>query len=187
MYNCGPANQEQMNMFNSMKQLLPIALALATTACTHRITDFTFLSTKNVDLSQAAAFERGEMRATGEDQVAIIIIFPTGIPNIKEATDRAIESVPGAVGLVDGVIYRTNFYIPMLFGIDKFVVEGTPLINRKAIKNAAIDAGHYVSEFDQKTNAFVTKAVSAAEYAEIRGKYLSKGQMTKVDTLSIEG
>ena len=119
---------------NLTKTAFALAVAIAATGCTHRITDFTFLSTKNVDLSQAASFERGTTRATGEDQVYIIVFIPTGIPNIKEATDRAIESVPGAVGLVDGVVYRKWFVLPLLGGFDKFTVEGTPLINKKAIQ-----------------------------------------------------
>lgn len=163
---------------------MAIALAIATTACTHRITDFTFLSTKNVDLSQAASFERGDKRATGEDQVVIIIIFPTGVPNIKEATDRAIESVPGAVGLVDGVIYRTNFYLPMIFGIDKYVVEGTPLINRKALKVAGMSSPYLVSEFNESTNTYITRSVSANEYAAIRTKNIGDGRTVKVDSVS---
>lgn len=171
----------------SFKAAAVLAMLGTLAACTHRITDFTFLSTKNVDLSQAAAFERGDARVTGEDQAFIIIFVPTGIPNIKEATDRAIESIPGAVGLVDGVIYRTTFYIPMLFGVDKFVVEGTPLINKKALRAAGVTSRYMISEFDETSRTYVTRSVSEATYFALREKILGGNVMKKVEKVGLSG
>ena len=79
-------------------------LALGLSGCTTRFVDYTMLSTKNMDLSKAGTYKRGANRVRGEDTQMIIIFIPTAsAPNVKEATDRAIESVPGAVALVDGV------------------------------------------------------------------------------------
>lgn len=65
----------------------------------------------------------------GEDRKRIIVVFPTGEPNAKQAMDKAIESVPGAVALVDGVITKCGWYIPYIYGEAWFEVEGTPLID----------------------------------------------------------
>ncbi len=59
----------------------------------------------------------------------LIVIIPTKAKiDVKEALDQAIQSVPGAVALVDGVIYHEfDYYI--LGAYEAFMVEGTPLID----------------------------------------------------------
>ncbi|MBN1444401.1 MAG: hypothetical protein JXA90_16940 [Planctomycetes bacterium] len=104
-------------------------LLLFAVGCTTRLTDFTVLSTKNVDLSRMDTYERQSTRVTGEDKKHIIIFIPTGVPNAKEAIDRAIESVPGGVGLVDGVIEHKAWYIPYIYGQTSYVAEGTVLVD----------------------------------------------------------
>jgi hypothetical protein len=106
-----------------------LGVLLVGSGCTIRVIDFTAISTKNVDWSQASSFERTPTRATGEDKTPIIIFIPIGAPNIKQAVDRAIESVPGAVALVDGVISVYQWYIPFIYGETSYIAEGTPLIN----------------------------------------------------------
>jgi hypothetical protein len=105
-----------------------------TMGCTTRLTDFTVLSTKNVDLSKMGTYTRGLSRVKGEDLAFIIIFIPTGQPHPKEAIDRAIQSVPGAVALVDGVVYQKGWWF--IFGQSGFMVEGTPLID------PALSGGH---------------------------------------------
>ena len=111
------------------------SIALAATAtlllsgCTHRYIDFTAISSKNIDLTKGASFERGKARVIGEDSANIIVIIPTGTPNAKEALDRAIEKEPGAVALLDGVITHSSWYIPYIYGKTTITVEGTPLID----------------------------------------------------------
>lgn len=93
--------------------------------CTIRMVDFTVISTKNVKIPSVA---KGP-RVTGEDCV-LVVLFPLGIPDMKEAIDRAIEKAgPEYDALVDGVVYRLNH--SFLFGQVCFKVEGTP-INTKA-------------------------------------------------------
>ena len=43
--------------------------------------------------------------------------------------DKAIESVPSAIGLVDGVVTYSWWWIPYLYGEFGYEVEGTPLID----------------------------------------------------------
>jgi hypothetical protein len=116
------------------KSILPLAfLLIPFTGCVTRIGDFTLLSTKNVDISRLGNAQRCANRVTGEDSKAIIVVFPTGVPNVKEAIDRAIQSERDCVALSDASISYSSFYIPYIFGRSSFIVEGTPvkLIDRK--------------------------------------------------------
>ena len=112
-----------------------ILLGLAN--CYQRLTDFTVISSKNVDLSRASDFKRGKDRVIGKDLKHIIIFIPTGRPDAKEALDKAIETTPGAVALADGAITSHWWYIPYIYGRQWFEVEGTPLIDQKLLKEIA--------------------------------------------------
>lgn len=144
-------------------------LALVFTGCSVRLVDFTIISTKNIDLAKGASFKRGQSRVTGQDSVCIIIIIPTGTPNIKTAIDKAIQSVPGAVALLDGVVTSKCWYIPYIFGKSSYVVEGTPLID-PSIATAKLQSNRIISRLDNKGNVIETKYVSNAEYELIKKK-----------------
>ncbi len=98
-------------------------MALALAGCTRRLVDFTALSSKNCEIEGT----RGE-RVQGKDMKWIILWFPTGVPDIKEATDRAIEKGGGDL-LVDGVIYYKGWHA-FVVGQTGYVVEGT-VVNTK--------------------------------------------------------
>ena len=111
-----------------MKKALPFALAACLIAgCTQRIGDFTVASTKNMDVTDNSHTIITGNRVTGKDVAHIILFFPTGIPDMKEAMDNAIEKSPGAVGLSDVTIKLGNFYIPLIYGQQWYEVEGTPI------------------------------------------------------------
>ena len=110
------------------------ATLLLLSGCSHRVVDFTTISSKNMELNRAAEFKRAPNRVVGQDTAHIISFIPTGIPNTKEALDRAIESEPGAVALLDGVITRTFWWIPYIYGQESVKVEGTPLIDPKLLE-----------------------------------------------------
>jgi hypothetical protein len=114
-----------------MKKLylsLTLALLIISAGCMTRITDFTIISSKNIDLSKASTFKRTSDRVKGEDRMWIIIFFPTKFKiDLKAAIDEAIQSVPGCVALVDGVVSAESWYF--LIGTDAYMVEGTPLID----------------------------------------------------------
>lgn len=101
-----------------------VLCAIITSSCTRRLTDFTIISTKNVPVDNAT-FVKGDERVKGVDVGHTVLIIP-GTPNMKEAIDKAIQSVPGAVGLVDGVI-KASSWTCFFYGQNKFIVEGTPL------------------------------------------------------------
>ena len=110
---------------------LVLASVLFLSACTTRIVDYTVISTKNVDISDMASYERASARVQGVDTAHTILIFPTGTPNMKEAIDRAIETTPNANALVDGVVNLRAWQIPFIYGQTSYVVEGTPLVKVK--------------------------------------------------------
>lgn len=93
------------------------AVLFAFTGCTARLVDFTIISTKNVKVPQTG---RGA-RVMGKD----CSFF--GVPNIKEALDKAIEGAgPDYDALVDGVLYQSVFFVKC------FKVEGTPINSKIA-------------------------------------------------------
>lgn len=138
--------------------------------CVTRLADFTLISTKNIDLTRGASFKRAQSRVTGEDSVCIIIIIPTGVPNMKTAIDKAIESVPGAIALLDGVLSQKVWYIPYIFGKSSFVVEGTPLIDPALLTTSKLQSNRIISRLDGKGNVIETKYLSKAEYESFKKK-----------------
>lgn len=64
----------------------------------------------------------------------MILCFPTGYPNLKDAIDRALDKTPGAIGLADGVVYYKSWWA-ILYGQNKFIVEGTPIIDTELVEN----------------------------------------------------
>lgn len=109
--------------------------AILLSSCSHRVLDFTLISSKNVDLTKGANFVRGKSRVKGKDMVHIILFIPTGQVNIKEAVDKAIESTPGCVALLDGVIYTKFWWIPYIYGQASATIEGLPLIDPSLAMN----------------------------------------------------
>ena len=107
-----------------------LAFTLLLTGCGYRLIDFTVISSKNVRLLLPDS-------ALGPRSVGVhsvpIIFFPLGRPNMKEATDRAIENAgPQYDALIDGVVSSYTFYF--IFGVTKITVEGTP-INTRLLSN----------------------------------------------------
>lgn len=108
-----------------------VLIGSSLTGCVQRITDFTVISSKNVDLSRGASFVRDDKRVQGED-TKYVFIFPLGIPNAKEAMDLSIQGVPGCVALVDGVLEHEWF--ALIFGYSTYRVKGTCLIDPNLLK-----------------------------------------------------
>ncbi|MCX7862424.1 MAG: hypothetical protein N2449_05455 [Bacteroidales bacterium] len=141
-------------------------------SCSQRLMDFTIVSTKNVDLSKAGTFTRGKMRTEGKDLVHMIIYIPIGIPNMKEAIDKAIEKVPGAVALVDGVLYHKSFWF-LVYGQTMYVVEGTPLIDPSLAETKCNNIPEYlVVKFNSKGDIAEYKEINKEEYNEIKNNLI---------------
>lgn len=114
-----------------MKKILlamcSLALLLSISSCSHRLTDFTVISTKNVPLGQkSASLQKANQRVKGVDKSHVVLWIPLGMPNMKEAIDKAIEKYPGAIGLADGVV-KSKGWTAIFYGQNSYVVEGTPI------------------------------------------------------------
>jgi hypothetical protein len=144
------------------KMLLAFFGLILLSGCATRMLDFTIISTKNVDISRLGEFQRSE-RVEGVDTRYIIILIPTGNPSIEEAVDRAIESVPGGVALIDGVLTNKFYYIPYIFGENKYVVTGTVLIDPKLVSNTSAST-HEIIELDAKGSVSARREVSSTDY-----------------------
>jgi len=157
-----------------MKNILSLGiiagLLVFFTGCTHRITDFTIISTHNVDLAHAADFKRGKSRIKGVDTQHMIIVIPLGgFPTMKEAIDNAIEQVPGTVALVDGVVYFKAFHL-FIYGQRQYIVEGTPLIDPNLV-SVEYETPYLVATYNEETKKFDVKSVSEQEYTDLKADY----------------
>lgn len=95
--------------------------------CSERLGSFTVLSTKNIDLSNfSTQTEMGLDRVRGEDVSHIVFVCPNKIPSFKEAVDIALEENDSYM-LSDAVLKYEWFYIPLIYGQEKFVAEGIPV------------------------------------------------------------
>jgi hypothetical protein len=99
--------------------------------------DFTVISSKNMQL-QIPSEARGP-RVEGKDMAIILLFIPFGSPNLKEAVDRAIESAgPGYDALVDGVLYRQNYYF-VVGWLHGYKIIGTPI--KTSLVNVSLRGG----------------------------------------------
>ena len=142
-----------------MKKIFLLTVSvLLLSSCSQRMLDFTIVSTKNVDLSKASTFTRSKTRTEGTDIVHLIIYFPTGIPNMKEAIDRALEKVPGAIALVDGVVYH-KYWWALVYGQHMYVVEGTPLIDPSLTDNTVKMPEYLIVKLKGKANLSLSSSI----------------------------
>jgi hypothetical protein len=118
-----------------MKLVLGLCLCCLFTCggcCSQRLGDFTVLTTKNINLSNFSTKDNlsaGTERVSGSDVSHMICVFPTKVPNFKDAIDDAIEQ--GNCDLLSEAVIRYEFfYIPLIYGQEKFVVEGCPVAKK---------------------------------------------------------
>lgn len=135
-----------MKKFGFFMSLLVTMVLLS--SCTHRVTDFTIISTRNVPLGKnATTLAKGETRVKADDTTPIILYFPIGRPDMKEAIDKALEKYHGAVALADGVVYYRHWWF-FLFGQNSYIVEGTPIFEAEA--SAESDKGSAKEGVEEK-------------------------------------
>lgn len=145
------------------KTLLAVTLATSvlTTGCSNRMADLTVVSTKNVSEQQLIDSKTQTKRTIGEDKVHIIVFIPTGVANMEEAMDNAIENVPCGIALKDATITHKSFYIPYIYGQSGYEVEGNVVQDNKCLA----DNNMYASVSEE----------SAIEVADIETPWVYKG------------
>jgi hypothetical protein len=104
---------------------LAIMSTIVLSGCSTRVADFTVVSTKNMNLNSGELVS-GD-RVEGSDGVPVVL-FPLGRPNIKEATDHAIENDRCVVGLTDVVL--DQFAFAFIIGYISFDIEGTQVVDK---------------------------------------------------------
>ncbi|CEN53697.1 hypothetical protein [Capnocytophaga canis] len=156
-----------------MRKLLLLSVLVVLTSCSHRFLDFTVISTKNIDMTKSSHFTRGKSRVSGKDKVHVIVFIPTGVPNLKEAVDRAIESTPNCIGLLDGVVYQKYFY-GIIYSQSGYVIEGTPLID-PSLAESGIEIPKYRKIYlDKKGKIKSSEEITSAEYLAEKEKMTKK-------------
>jgi len=169
-----------------MKRFFGLVLlaGLFISGCSYRVVDFTIISTKNVDLSKAGTFTRGKARVEGQDVAHIILIIPTGRADMEEAIDRALEKTPGAVALVDGVVYSKAWTV-ILYGQTTILVEGTPLINPALAMNSNEVPDYSIVKMDRHGKVKDYEEISEQEYLAKKAD-ISKGSEKQYFDISTE-
>ena len=152
-------------------------------SCSHRLIDFTIISTKNISLTKGESFVRGENRVKGTDVVHWIIFFSTGEINIKEAVDKAIESTPRCVALLDGVIYTKFWWIPFIYGQEAVIVEGLPLIDPNWILNSEKKLTYGKIELDKNNKIKEVVSLSFSEYITLKNDIVKQSKEVKFENL----
>jgi len=103
------------------------AIVFVTSGCSQRVADLTLISTKNIDLSDTTLDARHGKRVKGDHcAYSLLGLLPLGVPNLKNAVDRALEAGGGNI-MVDEVTYVRSYYF-ILFGMSCVDVEGTVLV-----------------------------------------------------------
>lgn len=151
-------------------------------SCTHRVLDFTLVSSKNVDLSKFSTYKKGTGRATGIDLVHWIIIVPAGTVSIKEALDKAIEGTPGCVALLDGVIYTKFWWIPYIYGQESATVEGTPLIDPSLAQETSDYPTYGKIHLRKDGTIKSTESISAEQYYDLKSNIVKSAKETRFDS-----
>lgn len=152
-----------------IKSLLFILTAFAFASCTQRITDFTLMSSKNFDITRLSEYKKLDKRVSADSRLTTIIIIQitaTSQPTIKEALDKAIESIPGCIGLIDGVVYSGGLFTG-LYNTVYYEIEGTPIIDPKWTAIDTPNSNINKLNLDENGNILSTESLTFADYAKI--------------------
>ena len=123
------------------------------TGCSTRLGDFTLLSTRNVDLD--GDYVLVERNVKGADVIPIVILFPIGTPNLENAIDDALKSVGGDL-MIDAVLKYNYWYIPYIYGVQRYSVEGDVW---KRASNDIGEATQKLDEFSKNPNTIYLTAI----------------------------
>lgn len=169
-----------MMINNKLKLIVVSTAVILYSSCSHKVLDFALISSKNVDLSKASSFTKGNNRVIGKDVVHLVIIFPTGNLSVKEALDKAIESTPNCVALLDGVIYTKFWFIPYIYGQQSMIVEGTPLIDKSSTMNSLDMPTYGKIELDKKGSIKSIENISNTSYYALKEKIAKNSKGVKI-------
>ncbi|MEI6708959.1 MAG: hypothetical protein WCK96_17690 [Methylococcales bacterium] len=109
--------------------LLVVVTAFLLNGCSHRVADFSIVSTKNIDLTQVAKLDpSAAKRYSGEDCSFFLLNqypFFNKIPNLELAVDKALKKGNGNV-MVDEISVESDVWV-LLGNIKCIQAEGAVL------------------------------------------------------------
>ena len=119
-----------------------VALAFVCVGCQTRVTRYSILSTRAVDVSRMQATNNPATPVDGKAGLLLLGKIPLSVrgvadevtgrsygnPHIDRALDRALAKSPGAVALTDVVMYDTQASFPFLWYFRSCTVKGRPVI-----------------------------------------------------------
>lgn len=156
-----------------MKKLIFLSIAsIILTSCSQNLFNFTLVSTKSIELENLSSLEKSNEKTTGEDKASIIIFIPTRTIKIDQAITNTIDEIPGCVALLDGVVYSKFWWIPYIYGEQRFVIEATPLID-PSFSQSPISTPKYRKVFLDKEGMIKSiETISESEYVSEKSNIL---------------
>ena len=154
-----------MRLFVSM-----LVLFAAFTSCTVKMYHYSLVSTKEIDLQKFPSLQKAKDTIQGNDKRGIIILIPTKKIRVSNAIDNAINSIPGCVALTDVKVYYKVWYIPYVYGREKFVVEGRALIDPSVVVTETSNFGKVLLDEHGNVKSYIS--ISDAEYEYEKNKVI---------------
>jgi hypothetical protein len=94
----------------------------------------------------------------------IIFIRTKTKVTIEEAVDRAIETIPGGVALIDAVVESKFFWIPYIYGHVGYMIEGNVLVDPKLVAMNEQLESKYLVFYTNDRNEFIRREINEEEY-----------------------
>jgi hypothetical protein len=158
-----------------MKNLIILSIAAIVLAgCSQQLFNFTIVSTKNIEFGKLSSMEKSTKRTTGEDKASIIVVVPTRSIKIDQAISNTINGIPGCIALLDGVVYSKFWWIPYIYGEQRFVIEATPLVDPSFPQTSKAATGYGKVFLDKEGKFESFEPLSEAEYRSEKNKIYTK-------------
>lgn len=158
-----------------MKKLIILLIAtILLASCSQQLFNFTIVSTKNIEFGKLSSMEKSTKRTTGEDKASIIVVVPTRSIKIDQAISNTINGIPGCIALLDGVVYSKFWWIPYIYGEQKFVIEATPLVDPSFSQTSKSAPGYGKVLLDKEGKFESFELISEAEYISEKNKIFKK-------------
>ena len=158
-----------------MKNLIILSIAAIVLAgCSQQLFNFTIVSTKNIEFGKLSSMEKSTKRTTGEDKASIIVVVPTRSIKIDQAISNTINGIPGCIALLDGVVYSKFWWIPYIYGKQRFVIEATPLVDPSFPQTSKAAPGYGKVFLDKEGKFESFEPLSEAEYLSEKNKIFTK-------------
>lgn len=164
-----------------------IVFLLLLSGCSRKISEFSLLSTEEVDAARLSTLERGTEKIKVKTVSFIPLVIPTGFIREDDAVRVALVNTPGAVALTDVTIRYTWFSIG-IYSETGYIVEGIPLIDPEIDTSAypSVGAGYQVVGLNEKgetvrASSFISSGFGKRKKAKMRKPTVLGGRLKKID------